>query len=60
MSNYFKQTMNPKTGQLELAEWLDDHFGSYIYGVRFPSGEIFYEHEVTTYESTLDNERTET
>jgi len=51
MSNYVRLVFHPKTGERERAEFLDDYFGSHIYGVRFKSGEVFYQHEVTTVES---------
>jgi hypothetical protein len=41
MSSFTRITRNPRTGEFEEAEWLDDHFGPHHYGVRFPSGEIF-------------------
>lgn len=42
MSSYQKQTVHPETGIAERAEWLDDYFGHYNYGVRFPSdGKVF-------------------
>jgi len=41
MSNYYKQTKNPRTGKWEKAMWCDDHFGPHHYGVIFPSNEQF-------------------
>lgn len=42
MSSYRKTTVHPETKQVENAEWLDDYFGHYNYGVRFPSdGKVF-------------------
>jgi hypothetical protein len=46
MSNFYRQTKNPKTGQIEQAEWLDDYFGSRKYGVRFPDGMVYRPEEV--------------
>lgn len=37
MSNYYKQTVHPKTDKWENALWIDNHFGPYQYGVQFPS-----------------------
>jgi len=45
MSNFRKLTRHPKTDKLEVAEWLDDYFGHYHYGVRFPSDRIVYTEE---------------
>ena len=41
MSNFHLNTKNPKTGKMELAEWLDGYFGSHKYGIRFPDGEVY-------------------
>lgn len=42
MSSYIRLTVHPETGAAEKAEWLDDYFGHYNYGVRFPSdGKVF-------------------
>jgi len=35
MSTYKAKTKNPITGEFENALWIDDHFGSHQYGVRF-------------------------
>jgi len=45
MSNFTAPTFHPKTGKIEQATWMDDHFGHYAYGVQFPDGEIFHAHE---------------
>lgn len=52
MSNYNRYTKHPITGNIERAEWLDDHFGAHEYGVRFASGEVFKadEREWETYD----------
>lgn len=42
MSNFFKLTRNPLTGQEEMAEWLDNYFG-HKSGVRFSDGSIINE-----------------
>ena len=39
MSSFIATTRHPKTGKWGSAEWLDDYFGSHIYGVRF-EGEV--------------------
>ncbi len=42
MSTYKQFTVHPKTGKWEEATWKDDYFGSYHYGVIFPSdGSVF-------------------
>lgn len=41
MSNFTRLTRNPRTGEFEKAEWLDNHFGRHHFGIRFPDGEIF-------------------
>lgn len=54
MSNYFSQAVNPDTGKVEQAEWLDDYFGRHQYGVRFLStGKIFRESEIKQPRPTL-------
>lgn len=37
MSSYEKLTKNPKTGEYEIAQWMDDALGRHRYGVRFDS-----------------------
>ena len=47
MSNFMWVTKHPKTGKEEMAEWLDNYYGSHEYGVRFPSdGEVFREEDI--------------
>jgi len=41
-----KDTINPDTGKVEKAEWIDDHFGMHMYGIRFKSGEVFREEDI--------------
>lgn len=41
MSNYTADAIHPETGEIEEAEWLDDHYGRHRYGVRFKDGKIF-------------------
>lgn len=50
MSNYQQVTRHPETGEMLLADWLDDHFGSHRYGVRFPDGKIFRATEIDAIE----------
>lgn len=46
MSCFMQDTINPDTGELEQAEWLDDYFGKHRYGVRFPGGKVFREEDI--------------
>lgn len=41
MSNYIKNTKNPKTGKFEPAYWLDDYFAAHEYAVQFPDGSVY-------------------
>lgn len=41
MSNFKQLTINPNTKKYEEAIWVDNEFGSRIYGVHFPDGSIF-------------------
>ncbi|MES2224174.1 MAG: hypothetical protein V4469_04555 [Patescibacteria group bacterium] len=46
MSSYKNETKHPETGKWEIADWIDDHFGSHKYGVVFPSKpDVFYNPE---------------
>ena len=45
MSCYYAKTFHPITGKIETAEWLDDHYGNHMYGVRFPDGNVYHAHE---------------
>ena len=54
MSCFFKQTKHPHTGEWENAEWLDDHFGKHIYGVRFPSSGLIVNADVDALETRED------
>ena len=47
MSNFTRATQNPRTGVIEIADWLDDYFGHHRYGVRFEDGSVVPESEVT-------------
>lgn len=46
MSNFQQMTKHPETGEMQMAEWLDDHFGRHRYAVRFPDGKVFRESEI--------------
>lgn len=46
MSNFEAMTVHPETGEVEVAFWMDDHFGRHIYGVRFGDGKIFHEGDI--------------
>lgn len=35
MSNFYDNAINPKTGEIEQAFFIDDYFGSHKYGVGF-------------------------
>lgn len=41
MSNFQRFTVNPKTGVVEKADWMSNHFDGHKYGVKFPDGEIY-------------------
>ena len=45
MSNYSAPTFHPDTGKLEQAAWMDDYYGHYQYGVRFPEGSVHEAHK---------------
>ena len=42
MSNYYALARHPITGEIRVADWLDDSFGHHIYGVRFHGEEEIY------------------
>ncbi len=50
MSTFRQMTKHPTTGQIEMADWLDDHFGHHRYGVRFSDGRIFRETDIESIE----------
>lgn len=41
MSSFCRITKNPKTGEMEPAEWIDDYFGNRSYGIIFSDGEAY-------------------
>lgn len=42
MSNYSAPTRHPFTGDIKMADWLDDSFGHHVYGVRFHGEQEIY------------------
>ena len=57
MSNYIKHTTNPRTGEAEKAEWLDDYFGKHVYGIRFADGGIYCENQIMVAEEESERRR---
>ena len=61
MSNYHALARHPITGDIRMADWLDDSFGHHIYGVRFPGDEAIYPsaqcNEVSLHEAGVEIER---
>lgn len=51
MSNFYKDTRHPITGEIEPALWIDDYFGRHRYGVMFLDGRIFREDEIESDEA---------
>ena len=48
MSNYFKLTKHPKTGEWENAQWIDDFFGKHEYAVLFKDGSYWKPDKIET------------
>lgn len=46
MSSFIARAVNPKTKVVEDAEFIDDHFGARIYGVRFKDGGVYRESDL--------------
>lgn len=46
MSHFSDYARHPKTGKIELANFIDDFFGKHRYGVRFPSDNTTYDPDV--------------
>lgn len=46
MSSFQREAINPKTGEIELADFLDDYYGRHQYGVKFNDGCVYKEEEV--------------
>ena len=61
MSNYHALARHPITGEIRVADWLDDSFGHHIYGVRFPGDATIYRStqctEVSLHEAGVEIER---
>ena len=58
MSNFIKKTRNPKTGELEDATYLDDFYGTHVYGVRFPDGSMYREEDLEEWKEPIYQNRT--
>ncbi len=43
MSNFSDNTFHPVTGKIEMAHWIDDHFGRHHYAVKFPNDDTYYD-----------------
>jgi hypothetical protein len=43
MSNFSDNTFHPVTGKIEMAQWIDDHFGRHHYAVKFPNDDTYYD-----------------
>lgn len=46
MSNFNRPTINPKTGEIENADWMDSFYGKHHYGVVFPDGATYQQDAV--------------
>lgn len=46
MSDFIRDTYNPRHGKLEPAHWMDDYYGPHRYGVKFPDGSVYPENRV--------------
>ena len=61
MSNYHALARHPITGEIRVADWLDDSFGHHIYGVHFPGDATIYRsaqcNEVSLHEAGVEIER---
>jgi hypothetical protein len=42
MSDYRAPAYNPESGRVEEADWIDNHFGHHIYGVKFGDGQVWH------------------
>lgn len=45
MSNYFGKAKHPETGEIQEVYFMDDYYGPHRYGVKFPDGKIFPDHD---------------
>ena len=55
MSNFQQKAIHPETGEIELADWLDDFYGPHKYAVRFPDGQLYPERFVYLPDEKEDN-----
>lgn len=46
MSNYRAKAIHPKTGAVEAASFIDNHFGRWKYAVLFDDGSVYPASEV--------------
>ena len=53
MSHYFAKAINPRTGEVEGAFFIDDYFGRHQYGVKFADGTVHREEDVTVPDKEL-------
>tara|TARA_R110000824_G_scaffold172833_2_gene350791 strand:- start:3193 stop:3690 length:498 start_codon:yes stop_codon:yes gene_type:complete len=56
MSNYIVAAVHPETLISQKANWIDDHYGKHLYGIKFPDGQIFPEGEVREAAMKLDKQ----
>ena len=57
MSNFKTLTYNPWTGELEMADWIDDYFGQHNYGVVFQNGDVADPRKDPVREATKEEKR---
>jgi hypothetical protein len=53
MSNYRGKAINPSTGEVEEAWFMDDHYGKHEYAVEFDDGDIYPISEVEVVEEIV-------
>jgi len=60
MSSFYRPTLNPYTGEYEIALWLDNYFGHHHYGVIFTNGDVVDPDKIklTTREPTSEESET--
>jgi hypothetical protein len=46
MSSFKNWAIHPRTGEVELADFIDDFYGRHKYGVRFKDGNVYPESQV--------------
>lgn len=57
MSNYYRKTKHPRTGEWEIAKWYDNMFGPNHNGVVFPS-DVIKNPDVPFWMLAFDSEKT--